>query len=158
MKTCVSFIILMCFIGTEINAQRMNNENLYGIIYTVSDEVEGQNGNWQFVIDSTLFICITDELHNRMRIISPIIEITEVSGDQLKRCMEANFHSALDIRYAVSDGVLWSAFIHPLAELTKNQVISAISQVYSGARTFGTYYSSGELNFPTQEERDARRN
>ena len=72
--------------------------------------------------------------------------------------MEANFHSALDARYAISDGILWAAFIHPLQELTKDQVISAISQVYSTVQTFGTYYSSGELSFPTQGEEDAQRN
>lgn len=136
----------------------MNNEKLNSIIYTLSDEVKGQAGNWQFIIDSTLFLCITDELHNRMRIIAPIVEINEVTDEQLRRCMQANFHSALDIRYAISDDLLWSAFIHPLKELTKEQVFSALSQVYSGVKTFGTYYSSGELNFPTKEERDAQKN
>ena len=93
-----------------------------------------------------------------MRIIAPIVEINEVTDEQLRRCMQANFHSALDIRYAISDDLLWSAFIHPLKELTKEQVFSALSQVYSGVKTFGTYYSSGELNFPTKEERDAQKN
>ncbi|MDA8693259.1 YbjN domain-containing protein [Saprospiraceae bacterium] len=158
MKNLIILITLICTISSDTIAQDMNNEKLNAIIYTLSDEVKGQPGNWQFIIDSTIFICITDELHNRMRIIAPIVEVSEVSDDQLKRCMEANFHSALDIRYAISDDLVWSAFIHPLKELTKEQVFSALSQVYSGVKTFGTYYSSGELNFPTREERDAQRN
>ena len=125
---------------------------------TISDEIEGQNGNWQFIIDSTLFICITDELHNRMRIISPVEKTVNLSTPHLTKCMEANFHTALDVRYSISDGILWSAFIHPLRELTKDQVISAISQVYSCVKTFGSSYSSGALSFPTQEDRDVRKN
>jgi len=141
-----------------LNAQEMNNQKLYGIIYTISEEVEGQAGNWRFIIDSTLFICLTDELHNRMRIISPIKNTSEVSREEIDRCMEANFHTALDVKYAVSEDVLWSVFIHPLRELSKEQVMSAISQVYSCAKTFGTVYTGGALNFPTKEDRDIQRN
>jgi hypothetical protein len=158
MKLIKILIAISCISQSSVSAQNMDNEKLNSIIYTLSDEVEGQAGHWQFIIDSTLFICLTDELHNRMRIIAPIVEVSEVSDNQLRKCMEANFHTALDIRYAISDGLLWSAYIHPLKELTKQQVFSALSQVYSGVKTFGTYYSSGELNFPTQEERDAQRN
>jgi len=62
-------------------------------------------------------------------------------------CMEANFHTALDSKYAISNNILWSAFIHPLKELTERQLIDAVSQVYSAARTFGSSYSSGALSF-----------
>jgi len=105
-------------------------------------------------IDSTLFICLTDETHNRMRIISPIIEMEEVTDAAILRCMKANFHSALDANYAISDDVLWSTFIHPLKELTEEQLISALSQVYSCAKTFGTTYSSGALSFPNPNEKE----
>lgn len=148
-------IIIFLFLGFTSKAQDMNNAKLNAIFYTISEEIEGQGGNWQFIIDSTLFICLTDELHNRMRIISPIEKMENVSPEQMEKCMAANFHSALDARYAISEGVVWSAFIHPLKELTKEQVISAISQVYSCVKTFGTYYSSGTLSFPTNEERKA---
>jgi hypothetical protein len=141
-----------------MEAQDMDNEKLHAIFYTLSDEMEGQDGQWQFIIDSTMFLCMTDKLHNRMRIISPIVEMDKVTSEQVSRCMEANFHSALDGRYAVSDNIMWAAFIHPLKELTKEQVFSAISQVYSCARTFGTMYSSGSLSFPTKEERKYKSN
>jgi hypothetical protein len=136
----------------------MNNQKLNAIIYTLSDQIEGTPGNWQFAIDSTLFICLTDELHNRMRIISPIAEIKDLTQVQIMDCMEANFHTALDVRYSISDGVMWSAYIHPLKELTKDQVISGLSQVYSCVKTFGSTYSSGALNFPTSEQRDIQQN
>ena len=157
-KLLLAIILTSVFTIPNIEAQEMNNDKLNSIIYTISDEVEGQNGNWQFIIDSTIFMCITDELHNRMRIISPIARVNEITDAQIKRCMEANFHSALDVKYAISDNIMWSAFIHPLKELTKEQVISALSQVYSCNKTFGTSYSSGTLNYPTKEERKAKGN
>lgn len=136
---------------------KMTNEKLHTIFTEISQEMEGTKGSWQFIIDSTYFICLTDETHNRMRIISPIIETTEMNTDQIGKCMEANFHTVLDTKYAISDGVLWSVFIHPLAELTEEQVLSAILQVYSGAKTFGTHYSSGLLSFPKNEEKKQKK-
>lgn len=151
-------ILFLSLAVKNVNAQDMNNEKLNAIIYTFSDEIDGVNGSWQFVIDSTLFLCITDELNNRMRIISPVEKVENLSDDQIMRCLEANFHTALDVRYSISDGILWSAFIHPLQELTKDQVISGLSQVYSCVKTFGVTYSSGALSFPTQEEREIQKN
>ena len=125
----------------------MTNEQLDIIFKNITASVSGQNGHWQFEIDNTRFICLTDAHHNRMRIISPIIEADKMTQEQMLKCMEANFHTALDSKYAISNGLLWSAFIHPLEELTERQAIDAISQVYSGVRTFGTSYSSGALSF-----------
>lgn len=150
--------LFISLFGLQLKAQDMDNDKLYSIIYTLSEQVEGENGYWQFVIDSTIFICVTDQLHNRMRIISPIEEMKNVTNEEILRCMEANFHTALDVKYSISDNILWSAFIHPLKELTKEQVISGISQVYSCANTFGTHYSSGTLSFPTNEDRKAQQN
>ena len=136
----------------------MNNEKLNTIIHTLSDDIEGDLGQWRFSVDSVSFYCITDVLHNRMRIISPIADIQNVSAEQMQKCLEANFHTALDIKYAISEGVMWATFIHPLKELTDNQVVSAITQVYSGVMTFGTYYSSGSLSFPTSDQRKSSQN
>ena len=126
----------------------MNNSKLNSMFNTLADEIEGENGAWQFIIDSTLFICLTDEYNNRMRIISPIDEIVNLSEDEYMKCLEANFHTALDARYAITDGILWAAYIHPLKEQTAEQVLAALSQVYSCVKTFGSEYSSGVLAFP----------
>ena len=67
--------------------------------------------------------------------------------------MEANFHSVLDARYAVSEDILWVAYIHPLRELQPAQAVDAIVQVYNAALTFGTSYSSTDLAFPKTKPR-----
>ena len=136
----------------------MNNKKLETILAEISDHLSGNTGHWQFNIRTLKMYCLTDEFHNRMRIIAPIIEIEKVSEAQLKRCMEANFHSALDVKYAISNGALWAAFIHPLKELTANQVVDAVQQVYSAVGTFGTTYSSSNLYFPTDEDRRGQMN
>ena len=134
----------------------MNNEKLQSIIYTMSDTLAGEDGQWQFIVGELPMFCLTDEVHNRMRIISPVANVSEVGPDELRKCMEANFHSALDVRYSISDDVIWVAFIHPLRELTKDQVIDAVTQVYSAVATFGETYTSTTLSFPANEENRPR--
>ena len=136
----------------------MNLEGLDTIFKRLTAEIEGSEGGWRFVISNIVFFCISDALHNRMRIISPITKRSEMSAEQLEQCLKANFHSSLDARYALSDNILYAAFIHPLAELTEELVINAIDQIYSCVATYGTTYSSGFLKFPTREDRDAKNN
>lgn len=133
-------------------AQQMNNDNLEKILYVMSDTIIGERGAWQFIIKDVPMMCITDETNNRMRIISPIKKIEEVTDEEKESVLAANFHSALDVRYAVADDIMWVAFIHPLKELTKNQVIDAVSQVYNATLTYGSTYSSTDLVFPKSEE------
>lgn len=131
-----------------ISAQEMNNQKLGEIIEKVSDSLQGDNGNWQFMIDNVLFYCITDENHNRMRIISPIVESKKMDKELMYNSLIANFHTALDVKYAISDDILWSVFIHPLKELSNHQIEDAIFQVHNANKTFGDTYSSANLVFP----------
>ncbi len=143
--------LFLCLLGisSSLLAQDMDNKKLQKILKKVSsNNMEGQPGQWRLEIGGLPFICLTDETHNRMRIISPVAEVANVSNEQIMACMEANFHTALDVKYAISEGYLWSVFIHPLKELSEEQVIDAVSQVYSATTTFGTTYSSGSLAFP----------
>jgi hypothetical protein len=43
--------------------------------------------------------------------------------------------------------MLWSAFIHPLSDLSDHQFIDGLAQTVNLAATFGTTYSSGALVF-----------
>ncbi|MDX1407434.1 MAG: hypothetical protein R3330_04855, partial [Saprospiraceae bacterium] len=95
-----------------------------------------------------LMLLLADETYNRMRIITPIHMAEQLDPDELKAAMTANFHTALDVRYAISEGVVWSAFLHPLRELSRAQLTDALAQVYRAAESFGTTYSSTELVFP----------
>ena len=146
MRTIVLLFSLL--ISSAVTAQEMTNQKIQTIIESVADSIQGQKGQWQFYVQETAFVCLTDSINNRMRIISPIIETSQLSDELKDAVLMANFHTALDVKYAVADGILWSAFIHPLRELSDEQVKNAIAQVFSANITFGTTFSSTNLVFP----------
>ncbi|WP_235015802.1 hypothetical protein [Aquimarina sp. AU58] len=142
----LAILLLFSFAGI-VHAQHMDNTKLELIIKKNADTLDGIPGNWKFIYKDTPMLCVTDETNNRMRIISPITASDRLDKDILLDAMTANFHSALDVKYAITNKILWSVYIHPLKELTNEQVNSAISQVYYAAKTFGTTFSSTELIF-----------
>ncbi len=125
----------------------MTNARLDGLIREVGKSVEGRLGFWQFKIEGRDLWVITDEAHNRMRIISPVAPQTSLDQPMLARLLEANFASALDAKYALRDGTLWSVFTHPLAELTDMQFMDCLAQVSNLASNFGGSYASSNLTF-----------
>ncbi|MDT8348000.1 MAG: hypothetical protein RQ756_09375, partial [Flavobacteriaceae bacterium] len=129
-------------------------QQLDSIIRKNGNEVERVNNSWRFTVVKRMLLCITDENSNRMRIISPIVEIKELDSVYLSNALIANFHSALDVKYAISDDILWSVFAHPLKELTQDQVSDAIRQVFNAAATFGDSYSSTDMFFPGNTPQD----
>ncbi len=84
---------------------------------------------------------------------TPIIEQKKLAYTDILKLMESNFDTALYVKYAISDGLLWSVFIHPLRELSRDQLIDGILQVYTAAHTYGITYNSTSLNFPNRKEK-----
>ena len=126
----------------------MDNERLGDLIRQCATTVlNDEPGYWRFEFDETITLVITDETHNRMRIITPVAEVGSVSADQWQTLMAANFDRALDARYCVKGDTVWSAFIHPLAQLSAGQFLNGLRQVVTLAKNYGTSYSSGDLFF-----------
>lgn len=140
-----SFIVLS---GSHLFSQQMTQDKLYELIGNVSDSIYREGNSVQFIYNDRLLICISDAKANRMRIISPIAKREQINDEMLLNALVANFHTALDVKYALSDEIVWSVFIHPLKELSENQVLDAVSQVYNANVSFGTVYSSTDLVFP----------
>ncbi len=61
--------------------------------------------------------------------------------------MHANFDRALDAKYAISGGMLFSCFVHPLTSLSEGDLDNALNQVQTLRKNTGTTYSSTELIF-----------
>lgn len=133
-------------------AQSMNNNKLNKIFQNFADSIVSQDGYWQMFKNDNVIISISDKKNNRMRIIMPIAMVEDLKINQMQEALEANFHSVLDVKYAISDDVIWSIFVHPLKELSPGQVEDALSQVYFAALTFGKSYSSTNLIFPKNED------
>ena len=124
--------------------------------------VQRKGNVWQFTLHNIPMICVADPGHDRMRLISPILPARDLSAEHKMAMLEANFHSALDARYAIGDGTLFSAFIHPLGSLSDKLLLSALQQVAALAHNFGGSYSSGALSFgaprrtPPKKDPDGR--
>lgn len=125
----------------------MNPTTMKAIVDSLGSKVEVQGSMWRFQRGPATVILVYDESHDRMRLLSPVAELSQISDKQLRAAMEANFHTSLDARYASSDGMLYAAFLHPLSSLTEADLRSAIDQVATLALTFGDDYSSGVLQF-----------
>ncbi len=131
----------------------MTNERLDAMIREHADVIHHDDlGRWQFDYYGQRLIVLTDETHNRMRVISPVGEVAQVDESLAIELMRANFDRALDARYAISGDLVWSAFIHPLRELNVTQVVDAFNQVASLGATYGTTFSSGGLSFGNPED------
>lgn len=125
----------------------MDNLALDALLRKEVDTVKGEAPVWQFEFRGVNMAVFTDQSSDRMRIIAPILPVEEIDAEIMKLLMEANFHTALDARYATSDGVVYSTFIHPLSSLTQDDFRSALKQVSSLVLTFGTTFSSGSVGF-----------
>ena len=120
-------------------------------INQVSDHVQVNGNMVQFVFYNVTIVLIFDANADRMRLIAPIIEVDKLEENMLMQAMEANFHSALDARYAISNGMVWSAFVHPMSELSDAFFRIAINQVAVAHLTFGEQYTSSALVFGGSE-------
>lgn len=149
-----SLLFAIIFIPVNGTAQNMNPEKLKAVITQVSDTLQQQGNSIQFLYKEHMLVCVYDESANRMRIISPIVKREEIGEEELLNALVANFHSALDVKYALSDEIIWSCFIHPLAELSEHQLKDAIDQVYAASATFGSTYSSTALVFPGNTQKN----
>lgn len=125
----------------------MNNVRLQELIEEIAERVEGEPGYWVVTTESREILVITDEAADRMRIMTPVLEEGDLASEDLKVLLAANFDRALDARYAVARGYLWSAFIHPLSSLSEEQFLDGVQQVVALAENYGGSYSSTDLVF-----------
>ncbi len=154
MKRLVTFVTVFISIplglgmtGQSWAAETMNVSKLEQIIHQSATQVKGGDNYWEFTVSGVRMACVADPGHDRMRIIAPIVRVSELKADQKDKMLEANFHSTIDARYAISNGVVYAAYIHPLSPLQDSEVESGLKQVMELVRTFGTTYSSGQLVF-----------
>ena len=131
----------------EAQPEAMTPQRLDTLLRGETSDIRGQNNQWQLIIDGQQVLVLVDEERDRMRIVAPVIPAAQLNPEQVGNVLIANFHTALDARYAVTDGLLVAAFMHPLSSLQENNLRSALSQVVKLAQNFGTSYSSEGLSF-----------
>lgn len=123
----------------------MTIKKMEDIVNSMANSVKINNNVIEFIYRNVNMTLIFDINADRMRVISPIMKKNKANPIQIEHAMTANFHDTLDVRYALSNNVIWSAFIHPLSDLSESLLVSAIDQVAISHLTFGNTYSSGKL-------------
>lgn len=140
------FIGMLLFTSHLVLAQ-MTETKLDEIIRKEAQDVKGKLGNWTMTYGDSPLVIISHAEANRMRIFAPVIEAKDMKRGEMEKMLEANFHSALDAKYCLYEGMVISVYTHPLKELTDEQLVGAMRQVVVLAATYGTTYSSTDLIF-----------
>ena len=148
------FIFAFFLFSFSISAQDMTIKQMGKILKKETKITEGKGGIWTVEYAQHLVMIVTDTKANRMRIFSPIVAREDVSDMALEKMLEANFHSALDAKYSIWEGVVISVYTHPLKELSDAQFTDALGQVVRLSQTFGTSFSSTEFIFGGDTENE----
>lgn len=125
----------------------LNTQSISELIEEVSTLLETGEGCWKVEYEKRVLFLIVDEIHDRVRIMTPILKEEDLDEEDLWEVMEANFDRSLDARYAIGDGVLWSLFLHPLTDLSRTLFLGGLDQVVTLANNFGGSYCSSDIIF-----------
>jgi hypothetical protein len=149
-KVLPAILLASTMFSTHTFAANMSQTKMEDIVHSMATKAEGDKGYVKFEYQGVTMLLLSDVTHNRMRIIAPVAAYADLNENHKRAMLESNFHSSLDARYALSDGIVYTAYIHPLHELSEEQVRSAVKQVSALALSFGSEYTSGELSFGNQ--------
>ncbi|MBO9444259.1 hypothetical protein [Ruegeria sp. R14_0] len=160
----IRLALLMIFLAVSAMAQEaaepeppMTYERLGKIIFALDPEAQPFGPGFELKVGDVTVLVVTDTNADRMRAMVAIRNAEGLSPDDLQRMMQANFDSTLDARYALANGTLWAAFIHPLSRLNKEQLISGLAQTVNIANTYGTLYTGGAAEFGGGDSQDLQR-
>ncbi|UAB89493.1 hypothetical protein I5192_02100 [Ruegeria sp. SCSIO 43209] len=135
----------------------MTYERLGKIIFALDPQAQPIGPGFELTISDVTVLVVTDTNADRMRAMVAIGSAADLSPADLQRMMQANFDSTLDARYAIANGTLWAAFIHPLSLLQRDQLISGLAQTVNIANTYGTLYTGGAAEFGGGDSNDLQR-
>jgi hypothetical protein len=109
--------------------------------------LEGEDGFWRGMREDVQLFVVSDESHDRMRIMAPVGELKELDPGVLQQLLEANYDRALDAKYALRGKEIWSVSVHPLATLAPDDFASFLDQVVRLVNNTGSTYASSDLVF-----------
>ncbi|MGH7725360.1 MAG: hypothetical protein ACREOU_08025 [Candidatus Eiseniibacteriota bacterium] len=130
----------------------MTNATLGRLLQSLLNDMEGSDSFWHGQREEVSVYIVSDEEHDRMRIMSPIGELKRTDAGFLSILLQANFDRALDAKYALRRRELWSVFMHPLSTLVPDDLGLYIDQVVRLVKNTGTTYASSDLIFGISED------
>jgi hypothetical protein len=130
----------------------MTHGTLGRLLANLMTDMEGSNGFWHGMRHEVPVYVVSDEEHDRMRIMSPIGTLRHPDPDFLSLLLQANFDRALDAKYALRKKELWAVFMHPLSTLVPDDLGTFLDQVARLVKNTGTTYASSELIFGVNDD------
>ena len=144
-------MICLTLLAAPVFAQEreasMTGERIDAILKAIDQDAVQRGITTELTIDDVPIMVIVDERSDRMRAMVPIRSAEGIAPEELQRMMQANFDTALDARYAVAQGRVWGVYIHPLAALQREQMVSGLIQRVNLARSYGQAYTGGAQQF-----------
>jgi len=125
----------------------MTNATLGRLLERLLQDREGSEGFWHGQREDVAVYVVSDEEHDRMRIMSPIGDLRVTDSGFLSILLQANFDRALDAKYALRKKELWSVFMHPLSTIVPDDLGTFIDQVVRLVKNTGSTYASSDLIF-----------
>jgi hypothetical protein len=126
---------------------KMDNFRVQRLLSLHVSHLRGSDGAWNFHYRDVEMMLFTDETNDRIRIISPINSIDDQEPKYLHRLLQANFLTAIDVRYAIYQDTLWAVFVRSLSTLTRSEFEDALNQVAALAKSTGSDFSSLDPQF-----------
>lgn len=144
MKRITLLILVLAMLSPNLTSfsQRMNNHKLINHLNSECDSISGEEGNWQLFYHGIVILAVTNEDSDRIKLLSPIAYTKDVEDIVIEKCMQANFDNLKDVKYAISNDIIWTVYNHDYSSLKTKQIDEAILQLYYSTGTFGEEYSS----------------
>lgn len=140
------------FAESAPSAASAATQSLEERLRAMAGEVVPGEGHWTVRHHNVPLLVYAHQGHDRMRIVTPIVQVARLTTADLLALLEANYSSALDARYAVGDRLVWALYVHPLSSLTDDELVSALDQVVALKKNYGSSYASTDMLFARPPE------
>lgn len=87
-------------------------------------------GSWQVDTSTFRLLVLLSEDNTWLRVLLPIVPIQQAQPF-LEQFLEANFDDTQEVRYALSEGVIWGVFQHDSGTLVSPDLSNAINRLVS---------------------------
>ncbi|MGD1874639.1 MAG: hypothetical protein ACFB02_16490 [Mastigocoleus sp.] len=89
-----------------------------------------EEGSWQVETDNFRLLVLLSEDSSWLRLLLPIMPFQEAQAF-LEQFLQANFDETQEVRYAISQGIIWGVFQHNKESLTEEDFQNAIARLVS---------------------------
>ncbi len=124
--------LLLLLITTPLTASECEPldgaDGVFDTLRRVAHDLSGSDGRWTAVYRDTRLLVFAVEAHGRMRAMAAIADADDLEPAELEVLLAANYGRALDAKFAIGEGVLWSLFNRPMAGLCHQELIDGIDR------------------------------